>query len=632
MAGEFLGGARALLGQGLGMGWGDEGEAWLRSKLGEDDYEQNLKRIREEYAQFSKKHPFTAGASEFAGGAAPGIAAMFIPGMQPVGAAQIGATGMGALARMSALGGLSGAVSGAGSAGEDSRGSGAASGAVLGAGLGLALPVALRGAGAGARWLQERLMPTEALVGERAIGKMSKALESDEVTPQQMQNTMAQDKSMNVPSLLANASPGLSDLAETVAQRSGGGARQLETAIQAQKLGAKERTHQQVVKGLKPGDYYDDLQNLEQETRKLAGPAYEKAYAYGEVTDPKVLSFLDLPQFKQGLGEAQKLLAAEGRQLDMSKPTVEVLDQVKRGLDALIEKETDAITGKTSSLGRVYTKKKNEFLEALDTAVPDYELARGIYSGGAELKDAMRKGFNEFGSMDHEQVIKTVKNMPAAEKEAFRTGVARDLYGKIMNSSGNFNAAQRIIGSPEMQAKLQPLFDNPGQFNLFKAALERESQLFGQANKVLGGSQTGKRAQMREEFEGAPGAGEAIAGAVTGGFAGSLGGMVVRFLRTSQMPEATANKLAKMLTAKDPAEVAAVVKLLEEHAAASAPKAFKAGAREAGAITGATGAVWPSPSTEKEAETAKQPSASFDIEKDLDGKQEYDIEKDLEAP
>ena len=48
--------ARAAIGQGLGMGWGDEAEAWLRAKSGEGDYEQNLSKIRKEYGQFSKEN------------------------------------------------------------------------------------------------------------------------------------------------------------------------------------------------------------------------------------------------------------------------------------------------------------------------------------------------------------------------------------------------------------------------------------------------------------------------------------------------------------------------------------------------------------------------------------------------
>jgi hypothetical protein len=306
----------------------------------------------------------------------------------------------------------------------------------------------------------------------------------------------------------------------------------------------------------------------------------------------------------------------------MSKPTVEVLDQVKRGLDNLIEKETDAVTGKTTSLGRIYTQKKNEFLNALDKAVPDYELARGIYRGGAELKDAMRKGLNEFGKMDHEQVGKTVAKMSDAEKQAFRTGVARDLYGKVMDPSGNFNAAQRVFGSPETQAKLQTLFDNPAEFKLFKAAMERESQLFGQSNKILGGSQTGKRMQMRESLEDSPGILEAGASAITGGWKSGLTGMVLGTLRSGQMTEKTASKLADMLMAKDPHEVAAVVKMLEDYQKAAVPKAIRAGKLEQGSVAGAAAAAAPAPlpmrsPVKDELTDDETDDATAEIERDL---------------
>jgi len=62
-ANPYVGAARAAVGQGLGMGWGDEAEAWLRSKLaGSQGYESELARINKEYAQYSKENPFVAPA------------------------------------------------------------------------------------------------------------------------------------------------------------------------------------------------------------------------------------------------------------------------------------------------------------------------------------------------------------------------------------------------------------------------------------------------------------------------------------------------------------------------------------------------------------------------------------------
>ena len=653
--------ARAVFGQGLGMGWGDEAEAWLRSKLKGEDYEKVLAKIRQEYGEFSKENPFTSGALEFTGGVVPGVAAMFIPGGQAAGTAQLARTTGGALSRFAArpmvraagAGTATGAVAGAGTAEEGQRLSGAGSGAVLGGGAGVVIPGGMRATKSGATWLRERLAPSEKLLERRASEKMTKALDESGLKPKDIETKLAADRAMNVPSVVANVDPALADLAETVAQRTGKGTRAVEKRLTEQKLGARERTYQQVATGIKPGNYYDDLNRMTQELRDKADDVYEQAYAHGTVDDPRINEVLKSPAFAEFFDRAKniansKALAAKLEGKDPSRyqlrdiytfettadgklvpvlkeaPDVRTLDYIKQGIDATIDsyfnsgRAKDALALK--DLRRV-------FVNSLDENVPDYKAARKVYAGDIEVIEAMKAGYEKFNKLNHEEIIKLVSTMSQSEKDAFRTGVSRELYSRIMDPSGNFNAAQRIIGSPETQAKLQPLFDSPSQFKLFQASLEREAQLFHQANKILGGSQTGKRAQMAREFEAEPGASEVLAQAVTGGFWSSLSGMTARAIRSGSMSEDVADKLATMLMSKDPNEVAAVVKVLENYAAQAAPRAARATAGELGATTGTAIGIYPSPPGETKAEeldieapTAIKglPAGGPDIEADLE--------------
>lgn len=662
----FVGGARAILGQGLGMGWGDEAEAWLRSKLGGGSYESNLEKIREEYGQFSKENPITAGALEFGGGVVPGVAAMFIPGGQAFGAQQLARTGAGTMARIAAspmarataAGAVTGGVTGAGSAEEGQRGSGAVSGTVLGGALGVATPTAIRGAKSAGTWLREKLAPTPGLLERRAAEKMTGALQESGLTPQDIEARMAVDRKMRVPSVVANVDPALADLAETVAQRTGRGTRIVEQRLTQQKAGARERTYQQTVKGLKPGDYYADEQKMVQELRDRAKTLYDDAYASGAIDDPRITEALKNPAFQNFFEKARAIadteaMAAKLRGEDPSKyalpqlykpsgrfdargneilelntlPDVRTLDYIKRGIDATIDAGYTSAKGMSTAEATALKDLRKVFVSALDEAAPLYKKARGEYAGEMEVLDAMRTGMTKFGKLDHEQVIDLVSKMGKSEKEAFRTGVARDLYSKIMDPSGNFNAAQRIIGSPEMQAKLQPLFDSPAEYRLFQAAMEREAQLFHTANKILGGSQTGKRTQMAREFEAEPGTGEMLAQAVTGGFWSSLTGMAARAIRTGRISSEVADKLAPMLMSKDPNEVAAVVKVLENYAQQAAPRAARATATELGATTGAAASIFPSPAVKPTAEetdieaapsTLGLPSGGPSIEADIE--------------
>lgn len=622
--------ARAVLEQGLGMGWGDEAEAWLRSKLGNEGYDEALRRINAEYGSFAKEHPMSQTLGEFAGGMAPGVAAMLVPGGQAAGAQQVTRSTLATLARLGAIGAGTGAVSGAGSAKEGERASGAVSGALLGGGFGVAVPVIAKGGGAGARWLRERLAPSEAYVQDVATGKLAQALRESELTPQQVESAMSADRALRVPSRLTNVSPATVDLARAVAQRTGKGSQTLERELTKQKAGVRERTYQQVRRGLQPGEYYDDEQRLVEELRNKAGTLYDQAYARGSVDDPRLTEILKDPAFAGFYNKAREIankeaLAAKLRGEDPSRfqlreiynpiyvndpqtglpvlkgfdlrelPDVRTLDYIKRGIDATVDSGFRG-QGMSTAEANALRQLRREFVNTIDQNAPEYAAARRQYAGDMEVLDAMRAGYNDFNKLDHEQVAKMLAGMSQAEKEAFRTGVARNLYGTIMNPSSNRNSAQNIIGSPEMQNKLMPLFDNPQQFNLFKNALVRESQLFNEANRVLGGSQTAKTTQAREALESQPGVGEVVSGAVTGSFWPSLVGTVMRGFNKTTMTDEVASKLADMLVAHDPHQVAAAVRLLEEHAAHQAPKALKATAAQAGTATGLTGSVFPAPS------------------------------------
>jgi hypothetical protein len=450
------------------------------------------------------------------------------------------------------------------------------------------------------------------------------------MTPQQIEQKVVQDRARNIPSTIANADPALVDLAETVAQRSGPSGRLVEKKLGEQTAGARERTYAQTRKGIKSSNFYADEQKMVADLRKQANTLYDDAYAFGDVDDPRIIDALKNPRFQDFFSKARSIAdteaqAAKLRGEDPSKfalpeiykpsgkfdangneileltklPDVRTLDYIKRGIDATIEAGYKSAQGMSSAEANALKQLRNVYVNAIDEATgganSPYLKARQAYSGDMEVLDAMRAGMNDFNKLDHEQVIDMISKMGVAEKDAFRTGVVRDLYGRIMDPSSNINAAQRIIGAPEMQAKLQPLFDSPAKFDMFKSALEREAQLFQQSNRILGGAATGRRTQARERFEEGSGVGAAVADAVSGGFWGSLSNMAARVARSANMTDEVAEKVAKLLMSSDPHEVAAAVKLIEQYNVKAAAGAKRLGKGETGAIMGTVTAFPPSP-------------------------------------
>ena len=686
--------ARALIGQGVGMGWGDEAEAWLRSRITGRPYEQERSAINRQYGEFTGRYPIMAPAAEFTGGALPAVAAMLATPFTGGAAAPAAAAstakaagtlgtiakrlagsatartiagggagaaagaasdeelavpnaimlgGLGAVAggqapriaralqtpygRGAAIGATQGAVAGAGSAEPETRESGAISGAALGAPLGAAVPAVTRGASSGWNWLAERASPSEETIVRGAAERVNRALGEAGMQPSDIPTRLATDRAMNVPSVVANADPALVDLAETVAQRSGPSGRRVEAALQDQRGGARERVYGQVRSGLNAGNYYADEEALVNTMRRRASTQYDEAYDFGSVDDPRITEALKDPQFRVFYNRAREIADREARAAQLrgedpsrfrlqelySKdadgndvvtqiPDVRTLDYIKRGIDSVIERGFEGQGLSRTEAGSLRDLRR-EFVNVVDQATEvngrsAYRAAREAYAGDAEVRDALRSGMENFNRLDHEEITRLFRDMGPAEREAFRTGAARNLYGTIMDPSSNINSAQRVIGSPETRQKLQAIFETPAQYNLFQAALERESQLFHQTNRILGGSATARRTQGRDRFEDDSMVGGAAADLATGGWMSSLANMVSRAVRGANISDDIADRTATMLMSSDPAEVAAAVRVLENASQRAAQAERRLSLGEVGTIGGTVTAINPSPEGE----------------------------------
>lgn len=661
MASNAKNAARALIEQGLMMGWGDEAEAKLRSIFGDETYDQALKDINKEYGAFAEDHGVVQSGLELAGGALPTVAAILAAPVSGGGTAPAAATGVartaGALARLArnptyrrvvaggTTGALTGAIAGSGTATPETRTEGAISGGATGLVLGGAIPLIAPTAGSVMRWGKERLLPSADDATKIATRKLQQALQRSDMSADDVRTIMAGDAAQNIPSTIANVSPATAKLAEAVAQRTGGGAERIASDLAEQRAGTGQRVVQRVRSALgSQGDYYGTESRMMDDMRTNANKLYDEAYGIGSVNDPTINSILEHPKFQEFYQEARKIADAEGLNVKLaggdpakfelqkiysvapdgtvtmsSLPDVRTLDYIKRGIDAYIDKGYKGSNPLSTQEARSLRDTRRLFVDAIDNATTDpktgvspYQQARQKYSGDLETLDALHMGMDDFHKLDHEEVSKLVSGMSDNEKQAFTTGVVRNLLGNIWSKKGPSNVAKDLIGSPEMQSKLRALFPNDGQFNLFKAALTRESQLFEQSNRILGGSATAMRNQMRQDLEEAPALSSAVAESLQGNAWGALTNLAGRMMRSTQMSEETADKLADMLMSKDPHEVAGVVKLLEDFEKKAETTTRRGTAATMGTVSGLTTASQIAPPSDRDQSTIDSvPQASF---------------------
>lgn len=266
--------------------------------------------------------------------------------------------------------------------------------------------------------------------------------------------------------------------------------------------GARGRVEDRVNQSLKPDEYFQTMRKLKSDLQKNSKPLYDDLYRkYPSLKSESLMQLMDTPSGKKAVKAAVKSIrdrpGATLGKVDatgmITKPSLEFLDQVKQEMDDMILTEEGA-GGNYQSTGRGKRLRslRNALRNEMDNLTTDpktkesaYKAARSQYSGDIEVMDALRLGRDEFSKMPPKQLEPLIGEMSFAEKDALRTGVAQKLYDQIRAGSNRVNPAAKIIDSPDAVERLRLVFDKPGEFKIFREALELESRLFEDSKSTV---------------------------------------------------------------------------------------------------------------------------------------------------
>lgn len=590
---QIKGGARAFA-QGLTFGFADELEAGTLGKLLDYDAED----IRKSLSEYRKEAPVASFVSEIGGALLPSLAAGIFTGGAGT-AAGLGATAARttpslakAAGRAAATGAGYGGLYGAGTAEGDisDRAGGALTGAIFGGALGGATPLAISGGAAGMRRLGDVLkIGGTKRAAQYSDEKVLQALQRDGLTPKQAADKLAEAKAVGAEDILiadlgenlqglgfaSQAIPNESrkKVSEKLAQRN----------IEQAEIIANDIATRSKIEGPFSIQYVDDLV-LAQE--KTARPAYEKAYEKS-LPASAFKNFFQGPRQKLIIGaskEGKKIAEAQGDKIaDIGKvlkdpesakeflkgkiPT-QYLHSIKRGLDSIIEKNTDKVTGKVTQYGRVVIEAKNEFNQIIGKLNPDYAKANKAFSDSARLQQAYHAGFG-FKNKSASDLGKFFSKFNEAEKEAFRVGMIANIKDRAEALTSTRNFIPEIFGSKKKQNILRYAFPagekGSKQFNDFKKVIELEKKKVETKNRVLGGSQTARN--LRELEESGADVSQAVdlmsrlaRMDVPGAVAQAVKGVGARI---GGMTPESANQIAQRLFTSSPAEQQAILNRLQ---------------------------------------------------------------------
>lgn len=580
---------------GATFGFNEEIEAALRSgAISGPQYENLRNRLRAQQSQFQQDYPVTGAVTEIGGAlAAPFGAFKALGRAAPVVQEAItGTTIPGQIARGAGVGSATGALTGAGTAETDVTGKAIESG-VFGAALGGTVPVVLRGAG---NVIKNVL--TASGVGDQpgAASKMiANALQKENLTTQEAAQLLNEMERVGVPRpVLADLGKSLQDLAYSAyvvpSGQKAATARFLESRMIDQPS--------DIVKGLvekaglgKNVNGYEYLQFLTENQKSAASAKYPLAYSKN-VYAKDFRQFMDRPVFQEAYKEAQKRAAVYGDELpsldiflsDRKVPT-DVMHQIKIGLDRIVEKETDSVTGKVTGYGRDVATVRKEFNDLIKVKNPIYAKANAEFADNQRISSAFQTG-QKYQKLDYKEALDNLKKMNDAEKEAFRLGMMSDVNSRLENFKGG-DFTRQIFKSDKQKSLMRYAFTDAKQYDDFVKYIDSLEGQTKTAKTLMGGSQTGERLATSQ---GAAELGSLAQNYARGGLTGVAMDIARQGLaRTKGISGETSSELQKRLFATDPIEQRAILEELRRRTQQMKPLGVVPGAAALGTFTGLLG-------------------------------------------
>jgi hypothetical protein len=584
------------VGQGATFGMLDELEAALRTgSISNEEYTKLRDQLRGQQKQFGEDFPAVKTPAELAGGFAVPVGIMgkvVAPLAQETRSLITGGEGLGGqVLRTTGAGMATGALAGYGYAEKDA-GTEAAKGAIFGGVLGGTVPIVIDKAGTIIKnVLNSAGIGDQATAASKMLGSY---MQKDNLTPQEAQQALDELRRIGVPNpVIADLGANLKNLAYSayVVQSKAKG--NTEKFLEGRLIDQPNDIVQGLVQkaGLaKDVNGYEYLNALAESQALKASQAYPKAYSMDVSTQP-FRTYVDRPVFVKAYEEAQKRASVYGTPLPdldairnaQSVPT-DILHQIKIGLDRVIDKETDAVTGKVSGYGRDVINVKNEFNDKIKALNDDYRKANAEFADASRIKNSFEMG-QKYQQLDSKEAAANIKKMNPDEKEAFRLGMMADINDRVGNFKGG-DFSRQIFKSDNQKLLVRYAFDDQQAYNDFSQYVKGLTEQSKTAKKILGGSPTGERLSSQEQ---AGQLGQIAQSAASGDVFGLMKAAGSSLLsRAKGISSETSEMLQKKLFNADPIEQRAILSELNRRA--KMPKTgLLSGAAGVGTATGIIG-------------------------------------------
>ena len=170
---------------------------------------------------------------------------------------------------------------------------------------------------------------------------------------------------------------------------------------------------------------------------------------------------------------------------------LDIVDATKKSLDDMIQK---AMQKGERNKAMWMIKQKNLMLDDVDSKVPAYAEARGLFAGKASLQSAADQGL-QFRKLKADDIDTIVSGYSSSEMEFFKLGAKKALLDEINNTQATSNSVKKMFGKNGDSQKLRALFDDEEAFKKFNDAMKSEAEFTMTRNAATGNSTTSTQQQ-----------------------------------------------------------------------------------------------------------------------------------------
>ena len=376
--------------------------------------------------------------------------------------------------------------------------------------------------------------------------------------------TLARLRALGPEGALLDTGENARQLADLLATLPGRGKTEIREFVEGRAAGRGERMAQAGAEGLETGGkrLVSTLDDLAEQRSRDAGPLYRRLETLtiddssGEIADI-VRQADEWGATKIGEQIAKSNRITQGGKgwtyagPNTSRFSASDLANIKEGLDDLVEKETDQVTGRRSKLGNAYANVRDKLRQQIVNRTPDPETGESIYghaldawAGPSAARDAANFGRTVLNrNVSADQLRKDLAKMSESELEAMQIGAFEAIRDKVGTSKSGRTEMMNLVENFVPREKLQVLFGSPERFNQFYRTMLAERTM--RESDALGrGSQTTSRQTALGELNA-----DVALDVADMAQGGPLNFVTrgARFWNQAQLPEKTRDQLARLL-------------------------------------------------------------------------------------